>query len=112
MNPVSIVVQLLQFVAGLIPTLVGGASATTITQIITILEQAIPLAVQVGEDLVAPITNIIAALKTSGAVTADQLNALDTLEASLDAAFNAAAAADAAADAAASGTPTPTASGT
>jgi hypothetical protein len=42
---------------------------------------------------VTAIKNIIAALKTSGPVTTDQLDQLDAIEAKLDADFDAAAAA-------------------
>jgi hypothetical protein len=97
MDPVAIVTQFLALVGELIPNITSSA---TIAKVIAILEQVIPLAIQVGEDLVAPIKDLIAALKTSGAVTTDQLDQLDALEAKLDADFDAAAAAAQAADAA------------
>ena len=99
MNPVSIVITVLGIIEQVIPSLVSGGAASTITNIISMLEQAIPLAVQVGEDLVTPITNIIAALRATGGLTTDQLDQLDQTEAALDAAFDAAANAAQAADA-------------
>lgn len=98
MNPTTLIVGALQILAELLPNIVSGATADTITKIIAILEQAIPLAIQVGEDLVNPIKNIIAGLKGSGAITPDQLDQLDVMEAKLDADFDAAAAAAQAAD--------------
>lgn len=102
----AMITQFLQFLALIIPKIVTGATATEIANIIGILEQAIPIAIQVGEDLVNPIKNIIAALRSSGALTPDQMDQLDTQEAALDAGFDAAASAAAAADAPASGTVT------
>ena len=49
------------------------------------------MAIKEAEDLVAPIENIIASIKGSGAVTADQLTALEALNAQIDAEFDAAA---------------------
>ncbi len=99
MNPTTIIVTALSILAELVPSLASGATAATITKIITLLEQVIPLAIQVGEDLVGPIRNIIAMLQSSGLLTPAQLDALDVIEAKLDADFDAAAAAAAAADA-------------
>lgn len=87
----TLIVTVLQLLANFLPQIITGATGAQITSIIGVVEQAVPIAVQVGEDLAQPIRNIIAALRTSGAVTADQLAALDTQEAALDAAFDAAA---------------------
>lgn len=103
MNPTTLVIGALQILAELVPSLVSGASAATITKIIGILEQAIPLAIQVGEDLVGPIRNIITALRSSGTLTQEQIDQLDAAEAKLDADFDAAANAAEQADAASSG---------
>jgi hypothetical protein len=100
----TLIISFLGILAKLIPTIASGTTAATIAEIITILEQVIPLAIQVGEDLVGPVKNIIAALQNSGALTPDQLDALDTQEAALDAGFDAAATAATAADTTASGT--------
>lgn len=105
MNPATIIIGLLGLIEQILPSIVSGASAATIVKIIGILEQAIPLAIEVGEELVTPIRNIIAALRASGGLTTDQLDQLDTLEAKLDADFDAAAAADEAADAPAAAKP-------
>lgn len=106
----AMIVQLLQFVAAILPQVLSGGAASTAANIIGILQQIIPIAISTEQALVQPIQNIIAALKASGAVTTDQLDALDTMEAQLDAAFDAVAAAATAADAAP--TPAAPASGT
>lgn len=104
MNSTALVTTLITAIEGELPAIMSAATAATITKWIGVLEEAIPLAIEVGEELVTPIKNIIAALKQGGAVTTDQLDQLDQIEAKLDAAFDAAAAAAAAADAPASGT--------
>ena len=72
---------------------IASATPTSVQKVINLLENAIPIAVQLGEALVAPIRNIIAQLEGSGAVTAAQvtdLNAqLDAVEQALDAAATA-----------------------
>ena len=93
MDLVSIITGVLELITQFV--LPNLKNTQTITTVINILEQAIPIAVQEGEALVTPIKNIIAALRASGPVTADQLAALDTAEAKLDADFDAASAADA-----------------
>jgi len=65
--------------------------ASSIAKVIETLTQLIPVAVQIGEDLVQPIKNIIAALSANSATTADQMAQLQTLDAQYDAAFEAAA---------------------
>lgn len=66
-------------------------NTTAIGKIIAWLEQIVPLVVTEVETVLPMIQNIIAALKSSDAVTDAQLAALDTLEAQTDAAFEAAA---------------------
>lgn len=100
----AFLIQVLQFIVAMLPKIISAASASEITGIIGIVEQAVPIAIQVGEDLAGPLRNIIATLKGSGVITADQLDTLDTQEAALDAAFDAAASAAQAADTAAAPT--------
>jgi len=100
MNP-QLIIGALQLLASFLPKIISGAAADEVTSIIAFLEQVIPVAIQVGEDLVQPIRNIISALRDSGALTSDQLDALDKQEAALDAAFDQAADAADAADKAA-----------
>lgn len=68
-----------------------GTDSSIITTIINALIQLIPLAVQEGQALVAPIKNVIAALSANPATTAEQLATLQVLDAQVDAAFEAAA---------------------
>ena len=75
----------------ILPTI--GAAGTSVETVISVLMQLIPVAVQEGETLVAPIKNIIAALSGNDAVTPAQLTTLQALDAQVDAAFEAAAAA-------------------
>jgi hypothetical protein len=95
----AIIVQILQLLATFLPRIIAGASAAEVTNIIGIIEQAVPLAVDVGEALAQPIRNMITALRSSGVVTPAQLDQLDTQEAALDAAFDTATAAATAQDA-------------
>ncbi len=66
-------------------------SAGTAAKIITVLEQVIPVIIQGAQSLVPIVKNIIASLRGSGVVTADDLDRLDAAEALLDADFDAAA---------------------
>lgn len=104
MNATALFTALITLIETELPKIMSATTAATITKWIGILEEAVPLAIQVGEGLVTPIKNIIAALKQGGAVTTEQLDQLDQIEAKLDADFEAAAEASEAADAAASGT--------
>jgi hypothetical protein len=83
----------IQAIAALLPALSTIASPG-ISKVIAVLEQAIPAAVQLGEDLVTPIQNIIAALEGNGNITAEQIAQLQVQSAALDAALDAAAADD------------------
>jgi hypothetical protein len=60
-------------------------------KIITLLEQVVPVILQGAKSLVPIVKNIIASLRGSGVVTADDLDRLDAQEALLDADFDAAA---------------------
>jgi hypothetical protein len=82
----NIIVALLTKLLPLLGTMSGGA----IGNIITLLEQVIPISVKEATDLVAPIQNIISELQGSGVVTSDQLTALAALSAKIDAEFDAA----------------------
>ena len=93
MDIVAVVLNVLSLIEQFV--LPNLKNTQTITTVINILEQAIPVAVQEGEALVTPIKNIIAALRASGPVTPDQIDQLDAAEAKLDADFDAASAADA-----------------
>lgn len=68
-------------------------SATTgqISNIIGIIDKALPYVESLGEGLATPLQNIIAALSGNGAVTAAQLQTLQAQSASVDAALDAAA---------------------
>lgn len=64
-----------------------------VTAVISTLETWLPVIEQGATDLVQPIKNVIAALQSNGNVTADQIAALQALDAKVDAAFDAALAA-------------------
>lgn len=74
--------------------LIGSMSTGTVATIITTLEQILPTIVKEATDLVVPVQNIIAQIQGSGVVTADQITALEALNAQIDAEFDAAAKAD------------------
>lgn len=67
------------------------STSSNVTSIISTLIQIIPVVVKEAQDLVQPIKNIIAALQTNAATTAEQLAQLQTLDAVVDAAFEGAA---------------------
>ena len=73
--------------------LLSSSGASAIASIIGTLIQLIPLIEQEITALAAPIKNIIAALGSNPATTADQLATLQTLDAQVDSAFEAAASA-------------------
>jgi hypothetical protein len=82
---------ILALVAQIAPVI---SDAGSITNIITTLEGFVSAATAEVEAVLPMIKNIIAALKSNGAVTADQMAALNALDAATDAAFEQAAAAD------------------
>lgn len=70
----------------------GNANATgLVAAIINALQTWIPMIVTEIGTLYQPVKNIIEALKQNGVVTADQIAALQALDAKMDAAFEAAA---------------------
>ena len=84
---------LLALVEGLLPAL-GVGSGSIVAEILKALETIVPIIAADATDFLQPIQNIIAALQSSGALTADQLTQLTALNTQVDAAFEAAAAAD------------------
>lgn len=94
----GIVVTLLAVLSQLAPTL----GASSIGKIVTTLIQLLPTFIKVGEELVPPIKNIIAALSANPETTDEQLKQLENLDAIVDAAFEEAAIAAEAEDANAS----------
>lgn len=99
---------MLAFVAPLIALFAEIApavsTASAIGNVISTLTALIPAIVQEARDLIPTVKNVIATLRGSDAVTPEQLDQLDAIEAKLDADYDAASAAakaeDAAADAA------------
>ncbi len=86
---IAIITGILQLIeTELLPNL---NSAGTAAKIITLLEQVIPVVLQGAKSLVPIIKNIIASLRSNGAITPEQLDQLDAAEALLDADFDAAA---------------------
>lgn len=70
-----------------------ASDAGKVGSIVTMLETWLPVIVTEASDLITPVKNIIAALSSNSAVTADQLAALQALDAQADAGFDAALAA-------------------
>lgn len=87
---IQIIATLLQTVLSLIPSLTTSKS---INNIVSTLIQLLPTVVKEAEQLLPMVQNIIAALRSNGAITPDQLTALDALDAQVDAQFEAAVAA-------------------
>lgn len=69
------------------------SASPAITNVVSLLQKLVPVIVQEYNDLLAPVQNIIAALKANPAATSDQLDTLASLDSQVDAAFDAAAAA-------------------
>lgn len=67
--------------------------SSTIGKVISALETYLPIVATEATDLITPIKNIITALSSNAAVTADQIASLQALDAQADAAFDAALAA-------------------
>lgn len=76
-------------------------TSTAVGSVITVLETALPAAIQFAESAVPLIEQTIADLRQNTAITADQLAALDAIEAKLDTDYDTAAASASAEDAAA-----------
>lgn len=85
----GIVTVLITLLGRLVPAI--GANADLINTIITALEQIVPVLIQEYKDLVPIVQNIIAALKGTDGISADQWAALDALEKQIDADFEQAA---------------------
>ena len=81
------------------------STSSAIGNVIATLTALIPAIVKEANDLIPTVKNVIATLKGSDAITPEQLDALDAIEAKIDADYDAASAAakteDDAADAAA-----------
>jgi len=90
MNYVTVIAGILQEVLGIASSVTSGQ----VQNVIGILDRVIPVAVSTEQALLPSIQNIIAALNSNGAVTADQVAALQTQSDAVDAALDAAAATD------------------
>ena len=71
-----------------------GTQSSAIQKVIEFLVDAIPVILKEIPALLQPVQNIIAVLSSSSAVTVDQLQTMQTIQAKIDAAFEATAAAD------------------
>lgn len=84
--------NLLIMILTLVANIVGGLSdSAKVTQVINTLIQIVNLASKEIETIAPQIENIIAALRTNDAITAEQMAQLKQLDAAVDAAFDAAA---------------------
>jgi len=78
--------------ATLLPLLgTSAATATLIGNVVTTIENLLPVIIQFVPQLYQSVKNIIQALTADPATTADQLAKLQSMDAQLDAAFEAAA---------------------
>lgn len=84
----------------LVQTVVPGASAGVVGQVIQVLSALLPVVIQEYQALAPIVKNVITVLQQSDEVTDDQWAALDAMSAQLDAAFQAALATAKAQDAA------------
>ena len=84
----SIIAAVVALLEEIIP-LVNNAG--TVAKVVGTLVSLIPSLVQEAKDMVQPVKNIIAALSANPATTAEQLQALQDLDAKVDADFEAAA---------------------
>lgn len=78
----TIVLTLLSLIQSLLPQI--GVDSTVVTKIIAALIQIVPLILNLSQSVIQSVQNVISALKTSGALTTDQLSALDALSAEID----------------------------
>lgn len=76
----------LTFIQAMLPKLLGDSNA--IGQVINMLIQIIPILVQEYKDVLPAVQNIIAALSSDPATTAEQRKKLEELDAMVDAAFD------------------------
>ena len=86
----SIATVIVNLLVQLMP-LIGQMSGGAVSNIITMLENIIPIVVKEATDLLVPIQSIISDLRGSGVLTPDQLAATEALSAKVDAEFDAAA---------------------
>ncbi len=88
----SIASAVVALLTQLLPIL-STSAGSTVAAVINTLLQIIPVVVQEATVLITPIKNVIAALSSNPATTAEQMATLATLDAQVDVAFEAAAAA-------------------
>lgn len=98
----GIVSAVLAILQAIVPSL---STSATVQTVINALIQIIPVLVKEAQDLVPMVKNIIAALGSNPASTADQLATLKALDQLTDAAFEAAATKALAEDSAAPASP-------
>lgn len=98
----GVLTGILAILQAIVPSL---TSSSVVQQVINALIQIIPVLVKEAQDLVPMIKNIIVALSSNPAATADQLATLKALDQLTDSAFEAAAAKALAEDAAAATPP-------
>lgn len=82
---------LLALIAALLPQI--GINSSIVETIINAIIQVLPVIISEANDLIPYVRNIIAALSSNPATTADQLATLQSLDKQADDAFEAAAAA-------------------
>jgi hypothetical protein len=82
---------MLTLIEGLLPELGLSNASNIVNQILNALITIVPIIAANAANFITPVKNIIAALQSSGAVTPDQITALQQLDAQCDAAFDAAA---------------------
>ena len=86
---VPVIQTLLGLVGGLLPTL-GVSGTSVVVEIISALETIVPVLASNASTLLVEVQSVISALRNgSTPLTADQLAALDALDAQIDAAFEA-----------------------
>lgn len=78
----AIVLTLLSLIQSLLPQI--GVNSSAVTKIIAALIQIVPLVVNLSSSVIQSVQNVISALKTSGALTTDQLTALQSLSDEID----------------------------
>ena len=88
----AIISTILSMITTILPLVSSAGTATQIGGIIGTISSLLPLVTEEVNTLVPAVKNIIGALQTNPATTADQLASLKALDAQCDAAFDAAAA--------------------
>lgn len=82
----AVITTILGVLAQVVPTLTSSAS---IQNVINMLTQILPTVIKEVQDVKPYITNILDALKSNTAITADQWTQVDALSTQTDAAFEA-----------------------